>query len=131
MLTRDNIPLGYMGKDVEQRVKMGDVIPFTSLKNYIGKKVLYVGQTLDPKQFYYEIVEISDYYKDCNTFYDCYWKGGRYVSKPAFTCDRVAFRNKDRARKNDLCAISEGYCSNGRFEPAGLCPSCFYEFSVS
>ncbi len=129
MLTKGNIPLGYMAKAVEQRVVKDDVIPFTELKNCIGKKVLYEGQMIEPRRCYYKIVEITGYLDNVDTFYD-YLPWGK--SKPVFTCDRVRF--KDDNRKGDgCCAVSEAYCSNGRFEHelVGIAPSCFYEFEIA
>ena len=136
MLTKGNIPLGYLHYLGESRNKdrIGDVIPFTELKDYIGKKVMNVLYTSDYDGTltpWYEVVEITGYRVNSDTFYDYVLEGNKYKRAGIrFVCDHVTFRKKPFDREGQ-CSVSEAYCSNGRFKPVGQWePGCFYNFDV-
>jgi len=120
---------------------IGEVIPFTELKNYIGKKVVkrYEGG--------YKVYKVIEYMESTDTFYkrvkplpDNTLHYGEIVNEyihdvvgipecmacydVAFKCDRVALSDKEGSNLANSW-ISEAYCGNGRYEVS----SVYYNYS--
>ena len=111
---------------------VGEVIPFTSLKDYIGKKVVkaYEGG--------YKVYKVIEYIENCDTFYKrvrplpdnalhygeivneyihdvCGQKEAMACYEPYFTCDRVALSDKEGTDKANAW-VSEAWCKDGRYD---------------
>ena len=133
-----DIPCGY----TEDTSIVGSAIPFTELKNYIGKKVI----KSDGRN--YKVYQVIEYFESCDTFYKrvkplpdndigygeivneyihdvCGIKECMSCYEPAFKCDRIAL--SDNGGKTANSWISEAYCSNGRFRIDNDYPYTFYE----
>ncbi len=122
----ESVSLGSIGDD-----KVGAVIPFQKLKDYIGKRVVYrsvTGSNGDEK-FWNKVVMIKDYFEKSDTYYSLEENGktsiyNEYIKslsskqkqeqmKPAFVCDRIAYSDDDRTKKTNSW-LSEAFCTNGR-----------------
>ncbi len=120
----------HLGR-INDKEKLGKQLLFSDLKNYVGKRVLYVTHSgngeLDCR-----VIIINDYLEKEDTFYsveengktsyltDCVYslssKETREKAKVAFVCDRLAYTDDDRTKKTNSW-ISEAYCNNGKKYP--------------
>ena len=123
-----DVPCGY----ISDPDLVGEVIPFTSLKDYIGKKVVkaYEGG--------YKVYKVIEYIENCDTFYKrvrplpdnalhygeivneyihdvCGQKEAMACYEPYFTCDRVALSDKEGTDKANAW-VSEAWCKDGRYD---------------
>lgn len=131
----DTVPIGYVDES-----RVGDIIPFQRLKDYIGKKVIYQTQGNIKSQ---RVVLIKDYFKNSDTYYSN--EEGETINefilslsseekkkqfKPAFKCDRIAYSDDARTLKTNSW-LSEAYCINGRYQITHNSSSvCFCEYKV-
>lgn len=122
-----DVPCGY----ISDPDLVGEVIPFTSLKDYIGKKVVkaYEGG--------YKVYKVIEYIENCDTYYKrakplpdnalrygeivneyihdvCGQKEAMACYEPYFTCDRVALSDKEGSDKANAW-VSEAWCKDGRY----------------
>lgn len=132
--------------DAVDASSVGDVIPFSKLKDYIDKDVIYDNGFSELK-----IVRIVRFYEDCEYVYrkidDFVSASGlvyeEYVNsyirnvcmpedlkehyQPAYQSSRVAYTDNPKRPNTDLLCVAEHYCSNGRndlFPDNDRC--CFY-----
>lgn len=123
-----DVPCGY----ISDPDLVGEQIPFTDLRNYIGKKVVkaYEGG--------YKVYKVIEYIEQSDTFYkrvrplpDTAMKYGDIVNEyihdvcgqkeamacyePYFTCDRVALSDKEGTDKANAW-VSEAWCKDGRYD---------------
>ena len=135
-----DVPCGY----ISDPDLVGEQIPFTDLRNYVGKKVVkaYEGG--------YKVYKVIEYIEQSDTFYkrvrplpDTAMKYGEIVNEyihdvvgqkeamacydVAFVCDRVALSDKEGDKKANAW-ISEAYCGGGRFNEvySQYCYSCSF-----
>lgn len=141
-LTKD-IPFGWVDDS-----KVGSIIPFQKLKDYIGKGVIYrsVTGSSENEKFWNKVVMIKDYFDESDTYYSLEKNGDisyyndfeRSLSsnekkkqmKKAFVCDRIAYTDDNRTKKANSW-LSEAYCTNGRYQITHNSSSvCFYEYKA-
>ena len=135
-----DVPCGY----ISDPDLVGEQIPFTDLRNYVGKKVVkaYEGG--------YKVCKVIEYIEQSDTFYkrvrplpDTAMKYSEIVNEyihdvvgqkeamacydVAFVCDRVALSDKDGDKKANAW-ISEAYCGGGRFNEvySQYCNACSF-----
>ena len=135
-----DVPCGY----INDPNLVGEQIPFTDLRKYIGKKVVKVYEGG------YKVYKVIEYIEQSDTFYkrvrplpDTAMKYGEIVNEyiynvvgqkeamacydVAFVCDRVALSDKDGDKKANAW-ISEAYCGGGRFNEvySQYCNACSF-----
>lgn len=130
-----DVPCGY----IEDKDLVGKEIPFTDLRNYIGKKVVKTYAAGYKVYRVIEYIEESDtYYKRVRPLPESAMRYGNIVNEyvhdvvgqkeamkcydVAFVCDRIALSDKEGSNKANAW-ISEAYCSNGRYniQPENAC----------
>lgn len=141
-LSKD-IPLGWVDDS-----KIGAIIPFQNLKDYIGKRVIYrsaIGSNTD-EGFFNKLVLIKEYLDKSDTYYTIEEDGNvsfyndyiRSISskdkqekmKKAFVCDRIAYSDDNRTKKANSW-LSEAFCINGRYRITHNSSSvCFCEYKA-
>ena len=138
-----DVPCGY----IDDPDLVGGVIPFTHLKNYIGKKVVKVYESG------YKVYKVIEYIENCDTYYkrvrplpDNALHYGEIVNEYihdvvgqkeamacydiAFICDRVALSDKEGSNQANSW-ISEAYCKFGRYEVNPENNYCFCELLLA
>jgi hypothetical protein len=121
------IPCGY----TQDRSIVGKAIPFTELKNYIGRKIIKI------ENGNYKVLKVIEYIENSDTFWKrfkelpdnslhygdvvnsyihdvCGIKECMSCYKPFFTCDRAELSDKENSDTAN-CYLSEAYCETGRF----------------
>lgn len=134
-----DIPCGY----IEDLSLVGKEIAFNDLKNYIGRKIVKADG------FQFKVYTMLEYYENTDTFYkrvrplpENQMQYGEIVNEyihdvvgikecmacyePYFTCDRVGLSDKEGSKQVNSW-VSEGYCSNGRYEATGGFTYTFHE----
>ena len=134
-----DVPCGY----IDDPDLVGEQIPFTDLRNYIGKKVVKVYEGG------YKVYRVIEYIEQSDTFYkrvrplpDTAMKYSEIVNEyiynvvgqkeamacyePYFTCDRVALSDKDGDKKANAW-ISETNTTSSRFDIGDTHPCSFHK----
>ena len=132
----EKVELGFV-----ESMHYGTLIPFSKLRDYIGKKVVYVNgdrKTGKVVQIMSYIIKSDTYYTkkddEAKIFYNDYLRSitppdKRKEFKPALTCDRLGYTDDNRSRKENSW-ISEAYCYNERFpKVGGFDLVYFYEYA--
>lgn len=111
------LPLGYARNG--ERLK-GDMIPFASLGNYIGKQVLLEM----PRQSAvdYKVIMVTGFDEASDPVYETRFGNTVDTGKRASAC---SYSDNDRTKKTNA-RVSELFCKNGRYETSRY-PECMYE----
>lgn len=137
-----------IGDHIKDMSVVGDEIPFSSLKDYVGKVVVY--KSFDD----YRLIKVikffpnedpvfrktDDYESPTGLTYDeyenhyivtvCMPKDIREHYHIERYSDRIAYCTKPKVTSDNLCYVSEHYCTNGKYPPIvpEVHASTFYEF---
>lgn len=115
LITAD-APLGYDDKLVNHK---GNVIPFTDLIHYVGRKVIeecYTQGYPDGIKAWQKLILVTSYHKDYDQTYDLDEATGEYL--PGAKADRVGYSD-DKRKQKENCWLSETFCADGRFPQEG------------
>ncbi len=110
--------LGYDDKLANHK---GNVIRFTDLIHFVGRKVIEECYTQgypdkDSVRAWQKLILITSYHKDFDQTYDLDEATWKYV--PGLKVDRIGYSDDARKQKEN-CWLSETYCADGRIPPEG------------
>lgn len=133
-----------VGEWLEDNSKVGKMIPFQHLKDFIERKVV-IDMPRQGVDHCYKVVMIKSYQENADHTYKLKKNPKKMVSNSLLkdlsaerediweiehTYDRIGYSDDKGKKHKENSWVSEIYCSNGRFKTAHLYPECFYELAI-